>query len=150
MGIASENTRVGVKMENSLAIDGRGMQAALGGRLVRYSLMRLVTWPNLPQMSEVADEDLPLLARICALLAYKPTTASLIPLVLGVTEEKVNALLEALYRGRHVQIVGGVGDGDQAAAAEPSVASQEELSVAGKAQVSSIIGNIWQRLTKFS
>lgn len=137
-------------MENSLSMDKQGMQAALGGRLVRYSLMRLVTWPNLPQMTDVADDDLPLLARICALLACKPTTASLIPLVLGVAEDKVYAALEALYRGRYVQIVAGAAELDQAAVAGPSLATQEELSAAGRAPISSIIGNIWQRLTKFS
>ena len=107
----------------------------------RFSLLRLTSWPNLPQLE---DDIIPLAARICALLACKPTAASLIPLILGAPEARVYAVIEMLRQGQHIQVTGG--NTANNAQATPDVQAATIEMQASKTQVSSIIGNLWQRL----
>lgn len=58
-----------------------------------YRRVYLRAWPDL--ISEPADQ-LPAMARICALLNRKPTVASLIPLILDVPKTEVFGALERL------------------------------------------------------
>lgn len=59
----------------------------------QYSLIRLQSWPNLTKLS---SSFTPELARLCALLSRKPTTASLIPNVLDIDYDKTFLLIETL------------------------------------------------------
>lgn len=105
----------------------------------RFSLLRLVSWPGL---THLPDEHIPAVARICALLARKPTAASLIPLTLGMPEEQAFALIEVLRQNQNVEAAGGIG-------ATTNVNAQDEapeVQVGDKPREGSLIGKIWQRL----
>jgi len=105
----------------------------------RFSLLRLVSWPGL---THLPDEHIPAVARICALLARKPTAASLIPLTLGMSEEQAFALIEVLRQNQNIEAVGGIGG-------TASVSAQDaapELQADDKPRESSLIGKLWQRL----
>lgn len=105
----------------------------------RYSLIRLASWPCLTHLPE---EAIPVVARICALLGRKPTTASLIPLTLGMSEEQLFPLIEALRLNNHLQI-SGVGNSEASTPGATTQASAEDI---GRQSENSLIGKIWQRL----
>lgn len=63
-------------------------------------LLHLVSWPSLTEWPEA---DQPLAARVCALLARRPTTGALLPVLLGLAEAQVFPLIEALRLAGHVQ-----------------------------------------------
>lgn len=106
-----------------------------------YSVIRLQSWPSLAYLPQ---EILPSVARICALLAHKPTTASLIPLTLGLPQAQVFALLEVLRLNGHVQAQGLTPSElvqRDADAQELANASQPEPSAQP-----SFVAKLWQRL----
>ena len=106
----------------------------------RYSVFRLESWPCLTHLPE---EVIPLVARVCALLARKPTTASLIPLALGMSEEQVLAVIEAMRLYQHVSMSGGANAAAASGAAQSAVANPNDEV---KPAENSLIGKIWQRL----
>jgi len=91
----------------------------------------LASWPSLTQLPENA---LVMAARLCALLARRPTTASVIPRLLGLPESQVFSMIKALSLHGHVQVSGA------SVTASPSEPDDEARPVA------SLIGRIWQRL----
>lgn len=105
----------------------------------QFRMVRLASWPAL---THLPDEELTTVARICALLARKPTAASLIPLTLGLPEQQVFPLIEALRLNGHVQVSGGPAAAEDTPAAPPPVAGTD----ASGAATSSLIGKLWQRL----
>lgn len=108
----------------------------------QYSVLKLQSWPSLAYLPE---EITPAVARICALLARKPTTASLIPLTLGLPEAEVFALIEVLRLNGHLQANGfSLQD-----SAQRNADAQEALSNASQPAPSaepSFIAKLWQRL----
>ncbi|GAA6142562.1 hypothetical protein [Hydrogenophaga sp. 5NK40-0174] len=66
---------------------------------VQYSVVRLYSWPELP---EIQAELVPDVARVCALLAIRPTGATLIPRLLNIPRERVNHIIELLYLHGHL------------------------------------------------
>lgn len=118
-----------------------GLQGrALAGYEFRFSLLRLATWPCLTHLPE---SIIPTVARICALLARKPTAASLIPLTLGMSEEQVFPVIEALRLNQHIQTAGGSSQPAAGAAPQEANAPSDEER---KSEPDSLIGKIWQRL----
>lgn len=112
----------------------------------QYNVVRLQSWPSLAYMPE---EVVPAVARICALLARKPTTASLIPLTLGLPEAQVFALLEVLRLNGHLQ-VNGLTPSDSV---QRDADAKELLANASQSATSaepSFITKLWQRLTNQS
>jgi hypothetical protein len=108
----------------------------------QYSVLRLQSWPSLAYLPE---EIVPCVARICALLARKPTTASLIPLTLGLPEAEVFALIEVLRINGHLQANGfSLSD-----AVQREADAQEALANASQPTLlttTSFITKLWQRL----
>lgn len=114
----------------------------LGNYEFKYGLIRLASWPCLTHLPEPV---IPQVARICALLARKPTTASLIPLTLGLSEEQAFPVIEALRLNNHLQIAEF---GNSAPAPLESTSQYASLSSEeeGYHPDHSLIGKIWQRL----
>ena len=58
-----------------------------------FSVLELRVWPNLSSLNaaDVAD-----VARVCALLAYRPTTGMLVPALLGLVKARVRTILRGL------------------------------------------------------
>lgn len=108
----------------------------------KYNLIRLASWPCLTHLPEPV---IPQVARICALLARKPTIASLIPLTLGLSEEQVFPVIEALRLNNHLQIAEF---GNSAPAPLESTSQHGSLrsDEEGRQTENSLIGKIWQRL----
>jgi hypothetical protein len=106
----------------------------------QFNLVRLVSWPSL---TWVPQDVQPAMARLCALLARKPSAASLLPLLLELPEAQVFMLIEALRLYGHVQVAG------TAAGPEGGASAFGPLSeAAGQVQPTapSLIAKIWQRL----
>jgi hypothetical protein len=106
----------------------------------RYSVFRLESWPCLTHLPE---DVVPVVARVCALLARKPTTASLIHLALGMSEEQVVAVIEALRLHEHISTPGGANAAAAPGASQSAVAAPNDEV---KPSENSLIGKIWQRL----
>ncbi|MDH5708791.1 MAG: hypothetical protein OEY75_06715 [Hylemonella sp.] len=137
--IMSESNKLHQEQQEWAAALARLEGQPLEAYQFRFSLLRLVSWPGL---THLPDEHIPAVARICALLARKPTAASLIPLTLGMSEEQAFALIEVLRQNQNIEAVGGIG-------ATASVNAQDEapeLQAGDKPRESSLIGKLWQRL----
>lgn len=67
---------------------------------IHYSVVRLHSWPELTRLPR---EVVPDLARICALLAVRPTAVSLIPRLLSLPKERVSHMVEILHVQGHLQ-----------------------------------------------
>jgi len=107
----------------------------------QYSLLKLQSWPSLAYLPE---EIVPSVARICALLARKPTTASLIPLTLGLPEAEVFALIEVLRLNGHLQANGfALPDSVQQEADAQALANASQATSSAEP---SFIAKLWQRL----
>lgn len=108
----------------------------------QYSVFRLQSWPSLAYLPQ---EIVPAIARICALLAHKPTTASLIPLMLDLPEAQVFSLLEVMLLNDHVQaqrLTASGSAGQRAGAAGDSESAPQQASPVER----SLIARLWQRL----
>jgi len=110
----------------------------------QLSMVRLVSWPSLTHLPE---DVLPAVARICALLARKPTAAALIPLTLGLPEAQVFLLIEALRLQGHVQVSGAEPRAEGAInPAVQQVHASAAVEPAERPAGPSLIGKLWQRL----
>lgn len=110
----------------------------------RFQMVRLLSWPSLSHV----PQDIQLsMARLCALLARKPSVASLLPLLLKLPESQVFMLIEALHLHGHVQVSDAVTDTvarlDRHSFSDmPAAEATEEIQPA----VRELIANIWKRL----
>ncbi len=106
----------------------------------QFKVVRLLSWPSLTHLPQ---EVQPSMARLCALLARKPSAASLLPLLLNLPDSQVFMLIEALQLHGHVQVV------DTAAKPDGNSRSDKPQAQAAEAiqpAVSSLIAHLWQRL----
>lgn len=106
----------------------------------QFKVVRLVSWPSL---THLPPEVQPSMARLCALLARKPSAASLLPLLLNLPESQVFMLIEALHLHGHIQVA------DIAAKPDGNSRSDRLEAQATEAiapAVGSLLANIWQRL----
>jgi hypothetical protein len=101
------------------------------------ALLQLSSWPRLTQLPAEADHEM--LARVCALLACKPTVGFLVPRILDAPVERVQRSLEALYRDGHVRLVAGA-----AGVSATSGASSDLMSLPSRQ--ASFLRRLWQRL----
>lgn len=107
----------------------------------QFSLVHLVSWPSLTRL----PQDLqPAMARLCALLARKPSAASLLPLLLELPETQVFMLIEALRLYGHVQVVGPTieDSATRVSVLPPAPAAEQPVQPAAP----SLVAKIWQRL----
>lgn len=106
----------------------------------QFSVVRLVSWPSLTHLPQ---DVLPAVARLCALLARKPSAASLLPLLLDLPETQVFMLIEALRLHGHVHVASTAADTEHGAEASASAA---EAAPPVQPATQSFITKVWQRL----
>lgn len=125
------------------------VQSEQRSRNFKFQIAKLVSWPSL---TDVPSDVLPVMVRICALLSRRPTTTSLVPMILDVPQDLAFALIEVNCLYGHIEMEGGE---QVAGAAEKvvefsaaSVATEQSLVQAPPEQTgnSSLIRKIWQRL----
>lgn len=120
----------------------KGLQRKVPEYEFQYRVLRLASWPALTQLP---DDMLPVVSRICALLARRQTAGSLVPLLLGLPKEQVFALIETLRLNGHVQVVGL--PVESAKAQEHAADDSAPLSaIAAQPATGSLLGKIWHRL----
>lgn len=122
------------------------MGAASPGVSRLYGVVRLASWPDLMALSADA---VPLAARVCALVACKPTTASLIPLILDAPKDAVFRLLDRLHLDGHLEWdEAAFGSGPSQAAAGPSVPAAAASTAAKEAPspAGALVNKLWNRL----
>ena len=109
-------------------------------RNLQFSVLHFVSWPPLP---ELLLETAPNMTRICALLARKPSTGMLIPVILDMPAPITYSLLDTLYDKGHIRTMGDAAPLSAPAShiAEP-VKAPEDLPIA----TASFISKAWQRL----
>ena len=61
---------------------------------IKCNILRLFSWPDLPRIDA---ELIPDVARICALLAIRPTTAMFLPVLVGIPRERAEHIVEMLH-----------------------------------------------------
>lgn len=96
-------------------------------------LLQLVSWPPL---TELPASLVPLAARICALLACRPSVAMMVPLLLGEPEEQVYPMLETLHAFGYLA----------ASQAAPVASVRSDALVEAESAAPSWIGKLWRRL----
>lgn len=108
----------------------------LGCRL-RFSLLQLNSWPALP---DLLHDSAPHTIRICALLARKPSTGMLIPVMLDIAPEIAYPLIGTLYLKGHVTALGNI------IGSEATDAAAEYVSPKIPTATASFLGRVWLAL----
>lgn len=110
---------------------------------VQYRVFRLASWPSIAYMPEDVRT---VAARICALLSRRPSSAFLIPQVLGLEKALTLKVLKAL------QLTGYIQTANAAKPKAPQSAAQEDLqergSAAGAQHSATFIDKLWHRLNQ--
>ena len=102
-------------------------------------VLYLVSWPSLQHR---LGNSAPQIARICALLARRPTVGMLIPVILNLPPHIAHPLLETLYADGCIRMAGTT------AAPSASAPPPKAESVPSEAPVSdlSFLTRLWQHL----
>ena len=104
----------------------------------RHGVLHLVSWPNL---AELPVETVAHVARVCALLARRPSTCVLISFRLNMSLHTTNVLLDTLHSQGHVALLGAQADPQAAGAAGEGLGGDLNDPMPG-----SFLGRLWQRL----
>jgi len=100
-------------------------------------VLRLAAWPC---MTDLPAQPLPLVARICALLSHRPTSALLVPTLLGVSAEQVYPVIEVLRVNGYIKVLG------EHALADDPVHRDGPNGLGDRPPQSSFVEKLWQRL----
>ena len=100
-------------------------------------VLHLASWPPLHQLLQ---DSAPHTARICALLARRPSVGMLIPLMLGMPTDIAYPLLEKLHANGHIYLVSAL------PCDQPSLLSAESVQFHELLPVTSFLARLWQRL----
>lgn len=103
-------------------------------------VLHLASWPPLHHLLQ---DSAPHLARICALLARRPSAGMLIPLMLDMPPQIAYPLLETLHAGGHIYPAGALPGHPPALLRDEAVEPQEPSAA-------SFIAKLWQRLRRAS
>lgn len=106
-------------------------------RELKYQVLHLVCWPSMSQMLDATGADI---ARICALLARRPSVGILIPVMLNLSPEQTFSLLKALHASGNICSV-AVPDCDA-----PDPLHVEPPVCCACAADTSFIAKLWHRL----
>lgn len=98
-------------------------------------MLHLVAWPQLARMPE---SEQPTAARLCALLARRPTAGSLVPVLLGRPRAEVFTLISRLRQSGHL-LVGGEHGTHEAHDSPPPAAEAAHAA-------ESLLEPLWRRL----
>ena len=103
---------------------------------IKYNILRLFSWPDLPRIDA---ELIPDVARICALLAIRPTSAMFLPVLVGIPRERAEHIVEMLHVQGHLDPAAGI-TSNMASALE-SVPAPQAPNPTNK-----LLGRLWERL----
>ena len=111
---------------------------------LQFSVLQLSSWPALPQLPEELVKDV---ARICALLACRPTAGILVPKLVQMPRDQAFDILDKLYVSGNITAWAS----PNAEAAEAGLAGdspETEIEDMLRPKPSrSLIGKIWDRLS---
>ena len=111
---------------------------------LRYALVRLLAWPNLSELPEARQMRV---ARVCSLLARKPTAGHMVARVLDEPEQEVLDTVHELVRVGAVGVIAaslpGVGLASGAVVMNLQPITLEPSPLAKR----SLVGKLWSRLT---
>lgn len=113
---------------------------------VQHSVVRLYSWPELPKLPSEMVVDV---ARVCALLAIRPTGTPLIHRLLGLTRERVVHIVDMLELNGHLVS----NDPVFTAKASLSTGDTKDSLVAAESAVEissyggSVLARLWKRLS---
>jgi len=111
---------------------------------LRFALVRLLAWPNL---SELPEQRQMRVARVCSLLARKPTAGHLIPRVLDEPEAEVMETVHDLVRMGSVGVIAASLPGtDSGAGASPVMALQPITLEPAPVVKRSLVSKLWSKL----
>ena len=111
---------------------------------LRFALVRLLAWPNL---SELPEQRQMRVARVCSLLARKPTAGHLIPRVLDEPEAEVMETVHDLARMGSVGVIAASLPGtDSGASASPVMALQPITLEPAPVVKRSLVSKLWSKL----
>ena len=107
---------------------------------VQYSVLKLYSWPELSRVPSDLVLDA---ARVCALLAVRPTGAPLIARLLDLPRERVAHIVELLHLHGHL-------DGtamDVRPAEKEEQATLDLMADTASAKSPTLLGRLWQKLS---
>jgi len=107
------------------------------------SVVRLYSWPAL---SDFGPDLVPDVARVCALLAIRPTGVPLLPVLLGMSRERANFIVETLYGEGYLDADDASDDHEGATALAASQKSELQIESQNSSASSGFLGRLWQRL----
>ena len=111
---------------------------------LRFALVRLLAWPNLSELPEARQMRV---ARVCSLLARKPTAGHLIPRVLDEPEAEVMETVHDLARMGSVGVIAASLPGtDSGASASPVMALQPITLEPAPVVKRSLVSKLWSKL----
>ena len=111
---------------------------------LRFALVRLLAWPNLSELPEAQQMRV---ARVCSLLARKPTAGHLIPRVLDEPEAEVMETVHDLVRRGSVGVIAASLPGtDSATNASPVMALQPITLEPAPVVKRSLVSKLWSKL----
>lgn len=108
----------------------------------RLGLVYLKSWPAIPDLPQEMAAPV---ARVCALLAHKPTVGFLVGRVLELPDEEARRILQVLHRFGHLEVLQRRGVPGAEGAVEPPPAGEAAIAVAPPAP-SAFLGRLWNKL----
>ena len=113
---------------------------------LRFALVRLLAWPNLSELPEARQMRV---ARVCSLLARKPTAGHLIPRVLDEPQAEVMETVHDLVRMGSVGVIAASLPGTDSAtnaSASPVMALQPITLEPAPVVKRSLVSKLWSKL----
>lgn len=108
---------------------------------IQYSVISLCSWPELSRVPPPMVLDT---ARVCALLAIRPTGAPLIARLLDLPKERVSQIVELLHFHGHLEDA----PAPQCAATQVDEVDSPAIAVETATQkTSSLLGRLWRKLS---
>lgn len=104
---------------------------------INNRVLYLSSWPSLANLSQEAVPDV---ARICALLARRPSVGMLVPVLLRMPAPVAYSLLETLYTGGYIYA-------DRTLEPAEAALFDAESADSHEPAVISFLARLWKRLT---
>lgn len=104
-----------------------------------HSVLRLHSWPDLVSLP---DELLSDVARVCALLAIRPSANFLLPQLSGLPKTRCTHIVHGLHLGGHLGASAEPHPGELALISAKDIPSTEEIPTKDK----SLLARLWRRL----
>lgn len=108
---------------------------------VQFNVLHLVCWPALSELRPEAAQDV---ARLCALLARRPSAGMLVPTLLNMPPQIAYALMDTLLAQGHIRPATTAEHRQRSGASALPAGSS---AVQASAESASFLVKLWQRLS---